>query len=58
LAAILFVSGLARAIAWIDDGRPDDLFVGVMAVELALPPLIVAWQARLGAASPPRTART
>jgi uncharacterized protein DUF4345 len=58
LAAILFAAGLARAIAWLDAGRPAALFVVLMVVELVLPPVIVAWQARIAAASPPGRAVT
>jgi hypothetical protein len=57
LALILFVAGLARAVAWLDVGRPDGLFVALMVVELVLPPLLVVWQARLAAAGS-RTAPT
>jgi hypothetical protein len=49
LAAILFAAGAARAIAWIDAGRPDTLFVVLMIIELVLPPLVIAWQARVAA---------
>jgi hypothetical protein len=58
LALILFVAGLARAVAWLDAGRPHGLFVALMIVELALPPVIVAWQARLAAVSSTRTGST
>lgn len=51
LAATLFAAGVARAIAWIDVGRPDTLFVVLMVIELVLPPIIVAAQARLARAS-------
>jgi Domain of unknown function (DUF4345) len=47
LAAVLFAAGVARAIAWIAEGRPDTLFVVLMVLELAIPPLLVAWQGRL-----------
>jgi hypothetical protein len=58
LALILFVAGVGRAVAWLDVGRPDGLFIALMAVELVVPPLLVVWQARLAAASSPRTAPT
>lgn len=44
LAAVLFAGGLARAIAWVDEGRPDTLYVVLMALELAIPPVLVGWQ--------------
>src|SRR5688572_15855744 len=46
LAAVLFAAGVARAIAWIAEGRPDTAFVVLMVLELAIPPLLVAWQGR------------
>ena len=47
LAAVLFAAGVARAIAWIAEGRPDTAFVVLMVLELAIPPLLVTWQGRL-----------
>ncbi len=47
IAAVLFAAGVARAIAWIAEGRPDTAFVVLMALELAIPPLLVVWQRRL-----------
>jgi len=47
LAAVLFAAGVARAIAWIAEGRPDTGFVVLLALELAIPPLLVGWQRRL-----------
>jgi uncharacterized membrane protein YoaK (UPF0700 family) len=47
IAAVLFAAGVARAIAWIAEGRPDTVFVVLMVLELAIPPLLVAWQGRL-----------
>ena len=48
-ALTLFVAGLARGVSWLDVGRPDDLFVGLMIAELVIPPVIVVWQGRLAA---------
>jgi Domain of unknown function (DUF4345) len=47
LMALLFAAGLARVLAWVAVGRPDDLFVALMVIELVVPPLVVLWQARL-----------
>jgi uncharacterized membrane protein YoaK (UPF0700 family) len=47
IAAVLFAAGVARGIAWIAEGRPDTVFVVLMVLELAIPPLLVAWQGRL-----------
>lgn len=49
LAGALFVAGLARAGGWLARGRPHELQRGLLAIELAAPPLIVAWQSRLAA---------
>ena len=46
LAGFMFLGGIARAIAWIDSGRPDDLFVALLVLELVIPPLVIALQAR------------
>ena len=44
LALFLFLGGIARAVAWIADGRPHPLFVILLALELLLPPLILLLQ--------------
>jgi Domain of unknown function (DUF4345) len=46
-AAALLLAGLARAGAWRNVGRPHRLQIGLLAVELGAPPLLVGWQARL-----------
>jgi hypothetical protein len=51
LAGALFLAGAARAGGWLAVGRPHRVQRMLMAVELALPPLLIAGQARL-AASP------
>lgn len=43
-AAILFCGGLARAIGVAVDGRPATDYLVLLAIELALPPVLVAWQ--------------
>lgn len=53
LAGALFLAGLARAGAWRTVGKPHKLQLGLLAVELAAPPTIVAWQARLALAAHP-----
>jgi hypothetical protein len=47
LAAALFLAGLARAGAWRGVGRPHPVQRALLVIELAAPPLIVAWQRRL-----------
>jgi Domain of unknown function (DUF4345) len=47
LAGALFLAGLARASAWLTVGKPHRLQLALLAVELAAPPSVVAWQARL-----------
>lgn len=49
LMGVLFLGGVARAIAWAAEGRPDAIFIVLMALELALPPLVVFWQSHLAA---------
>ncbi len=47
LAGALFLGGLARAGGWFAVGRPQAIQRALLAIELAAPPPIVAWQARL-----------
>ncbi len=47
LSGTLFLAGLARAGGWLAVGRPHGLQRTLLVVELAAPPVIVAWQARL-----------
>jgi uncharacterized protein DUF4345 len=49
LAGSLFLGGLARAGGWRFAGRPHRFQRGLNVIELAAPPLIVAWQRRLAA---------
>jgi hypothetical protein len=49
LAGALFLAGLARTNAWRTVGRPHALQRILLGIELAAPPAIVAWQARLSA---------
>jgi hypothetical protein len=44
LALFLFLGGIARAIAWIADGRPNTLFIVLLALELLLPPSMLLLQ--------------
>ncbi len=54
LALALFAAGLARTVSWIDVGRPDTLYLVLLALELAIPPLLVACQARIAPAEATR----
>jgi hypothetical protein len=47
LAGALFFAGLARAGGWLAAGRPHAAQRGLLAAELAVPPVLVAGQARL-----------
>jgi hypothetical protein len=44
LAGTLFLGGLARAGGWLAAGKPHPLHRVLLAIELALPPLLVAGQ--------------
>jgi len=41
LAAVFFVGGIGRLLAVLLDGAPHPFYVAMLAVELALPPLMV-----------------
>jgi hypothetical protein len=53
LMGALFVAGLARVGGWVAVGRPHKVQRGLLVIELAAPPLIAAWQARLATAESP-----
>ncbi|HEY9312098.1 DUF4345 family protein [Williamsia sp.] len=40
----IFVGGLARLRSWQQRGRPHPVTVVAVAIELAAPPLLIAWQ--------------
>jgi hypothetical protein len=42
LAAVFFVGGLGRVLSWLTVGAPHPLFLALMAIELGLPPMLVA----------------
>jgi hypothetical protein len=48
LAGALLLAGVARAGGWLAAGRPHPVQQLLLGVELAAPPALVAWQARLG----------
>lgn len=48
LALILFGGGIARGVAWIDEGRPHALFVVLMCLELLIPCILLILQRRIG----------
>ena len=52
LAGALFLAGLARAGGWLAAGPPHELQRILLAIELAGPPLIVAWQAQVASQQP------
>lgn len=43
----LFLGGFARLKSWQQRGRPHPVTVGAVALELAAPPLLIAWQGRI-----------
>lgn len=45
VGAAFFVAGCARALSWAAVGRPHEVALVLMAIELALPFVIVPWQA-------------
>ena len=47
LAGTLFLAGLARAGGWLGVGRPHAVQRALLAIELAAPPIVTAWQARI-----------
>lgn len=46
LAGALLLAGLARAGGWLTAGKPHTLQRALLIVELAAPPVLVAWQMR------------
>jgi uncharacterized protein DUF4345 len=53
IAGVLFLGGIARATSLASTGSPNALFLGTLVLELAGPPLVIAWQARLLAPARP-----
>jgi hypothetical protein len=47
LAAILFIGGIGRAIAWIDAGQPHALYIVLLCLELLLPAVMLLGQRAL-----------
>ena len=45
--ATLFVGGLARIRSWQQRGRPHPVSIMAIALELASPPALIAWQRRI-----------
>lgn len=52
LAAGFFVAGCARVISWVVVGRPHDLQLVLLVLELALPLILVPWQSAVARATP------
>lgn len=48
----LFVGGLARLRSWQQRGRPHPAIVGATVLELAVPPLLAAWQHHISNRAP------
>lgn len=49
----IFVGGFARLRSWQQRGRPHPVIVGAVVLELAAPPLLIAWQRRIRSRSTP-----
>lgn len=47
VCAVLLVGALGRVISWSDAGRPHDLYLVLLAVEVTLPAVLVPWQGRV-----------
>lgn len=47
------VGGFARLRSWQQRGRPHPVIVGAVVLELAAPPLLIAWQRRIRSRSTP-----
>lgn len=43
----IFLGGLARLRSWQQRGRPHPVTVGAVVLEIAAPPLLIAWQRRI-----------
>ena len=43
----IFVGGLTRLRTWQQRGRPHPVTVGAVVLEIAAPPLLIAWQRRI-----------
>ena len=52
IAATLFLAGVGRGSAWLAVGKPHALQRGLLAIELAAPPLVVLQRARLRSMTP------
>jgi hypothetical protein len=44
---VFFLAGAARVVAWVQYGAPAALVIALLAVELLLPPLLLAWHSRV-----------
>jgi hypothetical protein len=49
LAAVLFVGGIGRLLAVVIDGPPHPFYVAMLALELAIPPLMVVTAKKVAA---------
>lgn len=47
VSGTVFLGGVARVLAWREEGRPHPLFVGATALELVGMPVLAAWQHRV-----------
>jgi hypothetical protein len=47
VTGLVFLGGLARLISMAAVGVPSPMFLGLLALELAAPPILILWQSRL-----------
>ena len=41
--AVLFAAGIARVAAWIINGAPSPIIIGILCADLLLPPVLYFW---------------
>ena len=54
VAVLFFIAGCARALSWLVVGRPHAGAITLMVIELALPIVILPWQAAVARRAEPR----
>ena len=43
---VFFLAGVARLVSWVQHGAPAPLVITLLATELVVPPLLLAWHAK------------
>ena len=52
ICAVLFLAALARVISLVAVGAPHPIFLVLMAIEFAIPAVVVPWQAAVASRTP------